>query len=253
MPSGSRPAPIIFGRSCITGGRTTIDGAEWRELDEFPFARAMEHDSPKLLVGRACEYLSSSRVVRPVWCSCSSMSLPRVTKARAETWARMAHLLDERRRAELDAPPAVDASLGRTPLTWLSIGPTTAGPGGGEGGGGGGQAGVIHAAGVIEPTDVDLVGVIGARVLDHPMPARQRRTNPRVVKRSGLRVRRRQCPRRIRGPRLEATIAINILAGIDPRHHNPRPNYTALRLALAHEPGSRQLTQSLGWFQRSAS
>ncbi|MGW4340977.1 hypothetical protein ACWEK5_50795 [Rhodococcus koreensis] len=39
----------------------------------------------------------------------------------------MTHLLDEGRRAELDAPPAIDASLGRTPLTWLSFGPTTAG------------------------------------------------------------------------------------------------------------------------------
>jgi len=38
---------------------------QWRELDEFLFARAMEHDPPKLLFRLGCEYLASSRVIRP--------------------------------------------------------------------------------------------------------------------------------------------------------------------------------------------
>jgi len=37
----------------------------WKELEEFLFARAMKHDSPTLLFRLACEYLISSRVVRP--------------------------------------------------------------------------------------------------------------------------------------------------------------------------------------------
>ena len=37
----------------------------WKDLEEFLFARAMEHDSPELLFRLACEYLSSSRLVRP--------------------------------------------------------------------------------------------------------------------------------------------------------------------------------------------
>lgn len=51
-----------------TGWRA-IDEAGWKELDEFLFARAMEHDSPALLFRLACEYLLSKRVVRPgvVW------------------------------------------------------------------------------------------------------------------------------------------------------------------------------------------
>ena len=38
---------------------------QWRELDEFLFARAMEYDPPKLLFRLGCEYLASSRVIRP--------------------------------------------------------------------------------------------------------------------------------------------------------------------------------------------
>lgn len=34
---------------------------EWKELEEFLFARAMEHDSPKLLFRLACEFLLSAR------------------------------------------------------------------------------------------------------------------------------------------------------------------------------------------------
>ncbi|MDX3698074.1 DUF4158 domain-containing protein [Streptomyces europaeiscabiei] len=46
-------------------GWRSMDTAEWKDLDEFLFARAMEHDSPKLLFRLACEYLLSSRVLRP--------------------------------------------------------------------------------------------------------------------------------------------------------------------------------------------
>jgi hypothetical protein len=38
-------------------GWRAVDTGEWKELDEFLFARAMEHDSPKLLFRLACEYL----------------------------------------------------------------------------------------------------------------------------------------------------------------------------------------------------
>jgi hypothetical protein len=46
-------------------GWRAMDSIERKELDEFLFARAMEHDSPTLLFRLACEYLISSRVVRP--------------------------------------------------------------------------------------------------------------------------------------------------------------------------------------------
>jgi hypothetical protein len=42
-------------------GWRTVDEPRWKDLEEFLFARAMEHDSPKLLFRQACEYLSSRR------------------------------------------------------------------------------------------------------------------------------------------------------------------------------------------------
>jgi Domain of unknown function (DUF4158) len=38
---------------------------EFKELDEFLLARALEHDSPSLLFRLGCEYLISARVLRP--------------------------------------------------------------------------------------------------------------------------------------------------------------------------------------------
>ncbi|MFF3123680.1 DUF4158 domain-containing protein [Streptomyces sp. NPDC057908] len=38
---------------------------EFKELDEFLLARAMEHDSPSLLFRLGCEYLRSAKVIRP--------------------------------------------------------------------------------------------------------------------------------------------------------------------------------------------
>ena len=44
---------------------------EFKELDQFLLARAMEHDSPGLLFRLACEHLRSACVIRPgpVWLS----------------------------------------------------------------------------------------------------------------------------------------------------------------------------------------
>ena len=82
-------------------GWRSMDVMEWKELDEFLFARTMEHDSPKLLFWLACEYLVSSWVVmRPG----VVLILERIAAARArkETWTRVAHLPTDRRRAALD-------------------------------------------------------------------------------------------------------------------------------------------------------
>ncbi|MGV9862265.1 transposase [Rhodococcus koreensis] len=80
---------------------------------------------------------------------------------------------------------------------------------------------LIHAAGVLETTVVDLVGIIGERVLDHLMPARRLRTNPRVVRRAISKFVANTARGRTRGPSLMATIAINILTDIDPDNTTP--------------------------------
>jgi hypothetical protein len=109
-------------------GWRSIDTPGWKELDEFLFARAMEHDSPKLLFGQACEYLSSGRVMRPGVVHLLEHVASARTRARAETWTRVAHVLDPQRRTELDTLLEVDPELGRTPLNWLGVGPANASP-----------------------------------------------------------------------------------------------------------------------------
>ena len=105
-----------------------VDGPRWKDLEEFLFARAMEHDSAKLLFRQACEYLSSSRLVRPGVVSILERVAASRKQARKETWARLAPMLTERRRAELDRMLAVDPVLGRIRLTWLGTGPVAATP-----------------------------------------------------------------------------------------------------------------------------
>ena len=109
-------------------GWRTVDAAEWKGLDEFLFARAMEHDGPKLLFRAACEYLISSRLVRPGVVSLLEHVAIARARARVETWTRVKYLVTGRRPAELDGLLVVDPTLGRTPLSWLSTGPTSASP-----------------------------------------------------------------------------------------------------------------------------
>jgi len=89
----------------------------------------MEHDAPRLLFRLACEYLASARLIRPGLVNLLERIATAREQARAETWARVAHLLDDARRAELDELLVVDPLLGRTRLAWLGIGPTQATPG----------------------------------------------------------------------------------------------------------------------------
>jgi len=109
-------------------GWRTVDGPRWKELEEFLFARAMEHDSPKLLFRQACEYLSSSRLVRPGVVKILERVAAARERAREETWTRVAPLLGPRRQAELDEMLTVDPVLGRTRLSWLGTGPVAATP-----------------------------------------------------------------------------------------------------------------------------
>ena len=71
---------------------------EWKELDEFLFARAMEHDSAKVLFRLACEYLGSARLVRPGVVKVLERVAKARERARVETWTRVEHLLAPRRR-----------------------------------------------------------------------------------------------------------------------------------------------------------
>jgi hypothetical protein len=75
---------------------------------------------------------------------------------------------------------------------------------------------LIHAAGVIAESTIDLVGVIGQHVLNSHLPQRRERTNPRVVKRAISKYVAKTATGRVRAPSRKATITINILASVDP-------------------------------------
>jgi len=66
------------------------------------------------------------RVVRPG----VVLILERVAAARTreETWTRVANLLSDRRRAELDNLVVVDTLLGCAPLAWLGVAPASLSP-----------------------------------------------------------------------------------------------------------------------------
>ncbi|MBF6241470.1 Tn3 family transposase [Nocardia otitidiscaviarum] len=100
---------------------------EFKELDEFLLARALEHDSPTLLFRLGCEYLISARVIRPG----PETLVRRVAHAREqaqrETYDRLAHEFTPARREQLDALLVSDPSLrGLSRLRWLSTGPVEA-------------------------------------------------------------------------------------------------------------------------------
>lgn len=78
---------------------------------------------------------------------------------------------------------------------------------------------VIHAAGVITATTIDLIGKIGRAVLSNLLPPRRPRVSPRVVKRA---ISKHRAKGNIDRTNYQATITINILAppGLTT---NPRP------------------------------
>ena len=85
-------------------GWRQVDRPHWKDLEEFLFARAMGHDSPKLLFRLACEYLSSSRLVRPGVVLVLERVAAARKRARKETWQRVEPMLTGfLRRAGRDA------------------------------------------------------------------------------------------------------------------------------------------------------
>ncbi|MEU2134575.1 DUF4158 domain-containing protein [Streptomyces sp. NPDC018352] len=101
---------------------------ELKELDEFLLARAMEHDSPSLLFRLGCEYLRSTKVIRPGVVTLLEKVAAARTEAERETHARVAHLLDPERSRGLDGLLVVDPQLRSSRLHWLVTGPVQASP-----------------------------------------------------------------------------------------------------------------------------
>lgn len=107
-------------RLCAAGER--------KLLDEFLLARALEHDAPGVLLQLACDRLRAERIVRPSVDSLTRRVVTARDAARAETYQRLAPLLQPPRPRQLDGMLDVDPDLGVTGLAWLRRGATAATP-----------------------------------------------------------------------------------------------------------------------------
>ncbi|WP_220447666.1 Tn3 family transposase [Nonomuraea diastatica] len=90
-----------------------------KELEQFLLDRAMEHDSPTLLFNLATEYLMAAKTIRPGVTMLAKMVATARTSATALTWEKVAHLLTDERRGDLDRLLVYDAGLKMTRLAWL--------------------------------------------------------------------------------------------------------------------------------------
>jgi hypothetical protein len=102
--------------------------AEWKDLEEFLLARAIEHDAPSVLFRLACEFLQAAKIARPgVISLMERIAMVRQT-ATGEVFLRVEHLLSEERRTELDALLVVEEGMTMSRLAWLHRGATSASP-----------------------------------------------------------------------------------------------------------------------------
>jgi Domain of unknown function (DUF4158) len=145
-------------------GWRQVDEPRWKDLEEFLFAWAMEHDSAKLLFRLACEYLSSSRLVRPGVVSILERVAAARERARDETSARLGPVLVPQLCAELDGILEVDPVLGRTRLSWLGTGPTAATPGA--------VKGELEKLAYLHGMDAHTLEPVGASGRAAPVPGR---------------------------------------------------------------------------------
>ena len=133
---------------------------EFKQLDEFLLARALEHDSPTLLFRLACEYLIAARVIRPGPVTVVKRVAHAREEAQRETFDRLASEFTEARCAALDGLLVTDPEIGTTRLRWLSTGPVEASP----------------AAVKAEVTKLEFLRGLGVDTLDlSVLPAERRR------------------------------------------------------------------------------
>ena len=99
---------------------------EWKAVGDWLTARALEHDTPSVLLRQALHQLRTDRVVRPgLDRLMRAVSTARVTAA-DEIRRRLDPELTPARCDQLDALVATDAELGVARLVWLNDGATSA-------------------------------------------------------------------------------------------------------------------------------
>ncbi|MEV0682142.1 DUF4158 domain-containing protein [Actinosynnema sp. NPDC050436] len=115
------PAAAVS-RVAVRLGWRAAKAGEWKDLEEFLLARALEHDAPSVLFRLACEYLHSAQIVRPGVVPLLRAVAGARERAVAETHLRLSPLLGASRQTELDGLLAVGPQLSISRLAWLHRG-----------------------------------------------------------------------------------------------------------------------------------
>ena len=103
-------------------GFRRINPVDWKNMSIWLIDRALEHDKPTLLLGLACKYLHTKKIIRPGITRLEG----RIIEARQEAWNKtylqLSSMFNEKL---LDDLLCVDSDLGKTPIAWLRQGATS--------------------------------------------------------------------------------------------------------------------------------
>ncbi len=173
--------------------------AEWKAIDEFLFARALEHDSPRLLFNAACEFLRASRIMRPGVLRLLEHVATARERADDETWDRLSSILSTEQRQVLDELLVVDTAAGGSRHEWLERAPAKP-----------------NAASLLGELDkLEFLRSIGADRLDLTvLPGQRRRLLARAARRSSVTALARRDPQR-RYPMLACLVAESAVGVLD--------------------------------------
>lgn len=171
-------------------GWRVAGSGERKALDEFLRDRALEQDSPSVLLGLARDWLHGERIVRPSVDTLSRRVGAARDAATAETYQRLTPQLQAGLVKRLDGLLELDPGVGMSQLVWLRRGATAATP-------------EVIAA---ECDKLVFLRALGADRIDLAvLPTARRRRLAEIGKRSTAQAPRRSAPTR-RYPVLLATV-----------------------------------------------
>jgi len=109
-------------------GFRKIDKARLHEFSEWLIHRALEHDSPSLLLTWLCQKFLSEKLLRPGITVLEGMIVNARNKVQEITFDKLCANISEERRALLDQLLVKDVNIRQTPLSWLRYGETAHSP-----------------------------------------------------------------------------------------------------------------------------
>jgi TnpA family transposase len=106
-------------------GFRRANSTDWNNLRAWLIERALEHDKPTLLLGFACKYLYTKKILRPGISKIESLVIEVRKNAWMKTYLQIDPILDKKLQKILDNLLIIDSDLGKTPIAWLRQGATS--------------------------------------------------------------------------------------------------------------------------------